>query len=64
LNVYPATYLEKHEVREQTFTNRLDALTFRDELKKQGFTVTWKRWDLTDLARCYTYEVRGVKERG
>lgn len=62
-SVYTAEYLKTHEVKEKVFKNKEEALKFKKKLKKQGFTVTWKKWNFADLARANAYVVKGVRRR-
>jgi hypothetical protein len=62
-NVYTAEYLQRFEIEERTFSDKGEALRFRNELKKQGFQTEWERFDYTDLARGIAYVVTGTRER-
>ena len=62
-NAYPAEFLHRFEIEERTFSDKGEALRFRNELKKQGFQTKWERFDYTDLARGTAYVVVGMRER-
>lgn len=60
-NAYPAEYLSKHEVREETFKDREQTLAYAKKLRQDGFKVKTTR--ICPFGE-YIWTVEGIKTRG
>lgn len=60
-NVYPATYLENHQVMETSyFTDRDEAMDFAREQRRKGWKVTTRR--ICPFSQ-YIWVIEGVKDK-
>jgi len=61
--VYPSDFIKKNEVVGKDFTDKGEAIKFRDGLKKQGFETEWRRFQFPDLNGEVIYTITGIRER-
>ena len=57
-NVYSREYLDKHEVYEDQFKDRLEAIRMAKELRAKGFTIKVEK---LNICGDYTWVVEGRK---
>lgn len=63
VNVYPKEYLDKFEVKEESFKDMKERNRVARELRKEGWTVECKTWRFPDLGGGALYKLNATRPR-
>lgn len=62
-NVYPEEFLKHWEIFEEQYTDMNQRNRIAREMRNDGWTVTCKKWDFTDLARAVVFSISAKRAK-